>query len=103
MRSCCQTDHHRELANPPDTPFKATPFTYINRAYKRLFATEEDRAREQLIKKTRQETAALERESETWRQRTAALEKRISQLEEAKAAPSSLMHRAALAASFQKK
>jgi hypothetical protein len=103
MRSWCQIDHHRELANPPDKPFKATPLTYINRAYRRLFATEEDRAREELIEKTRQETAALERESETWRQQNAALEKRISQLEQAKAAPSKLTHRAALAASFQKK
>jgi multidrug efflux pump subunit AcrA (membrane-fusion protein) len=88
MRSWCQIDQDRELANPPDKPFKATPLTYINRAYRRLFATEEDRAREELIEKTRRETATLERESETWRQQIAALEKRVSQLEQAKAAPS---------------
>ena len=103
MCSWCQVDRNRELANPPDKPFKATPLTYINRAYRRLFATEEDRAREELIEKTGQETAALEREGETWGQQCAALEKRISQSEQAKAAPSNLTHRAALAASFQKK
>lgn len=74
MRSWCQIDHNRELASPPDKPFKATSLTYINRAYRRVFATEEDRAREELIEKTRQENAALE--------------KRVIQLEQAKAAPS---------------
>jgi hypothetical protein len=78
MHSWCQVGHNRELNNPPGKPFKATPFTYTNRASRRLFATEEDRAFEELIKKIRQETAALDRESKTWRQQIAAIEKRIS-------------------------
>jgi hypothetical protein len=96
MRSLCMNDRDRELANPPDERFKATPFTYINRSYRRLFATEEDRAREELIKKTMQEAAALQR-------RVDALGERTNQLGQPKAAPSKLTHRAALAASFPKK
>ncbi len=65
----------------------------------RLFATEEDRALEELIKKRREETAAFEKR----KQRIAALEKRINQLEQAEVAPSKLTHGAALAGFFQKK
>ncbi len=84
MRSWCQADRSRELANPHDKPFKETPLTYINRAYRGLFETEEDRALEELIEKTRQEIAAVKK----MMQEIAALKKRASKLEQAKAAPS---------------
>lgn len=88
MRSFCQVDRDRELNNPLDEPFKATHFTYINRAYRRLFVTEEDRAREEMFKKTRREIAARESEGELLRQEIAAQEERIGQLEQTRAASS---------------
>ncbi len=100
MRSWSQIYISLERANPPGEPFKTTPFTYINRAYSRLFATEKDRARKELIEKTMQETEKMRQES--W-QLLEVLEKRVDRLEQAKVAPSKLTHRAALAASFQKK
>lgn len=66
MHSSCQVDHKRELAHPSDKPFKATPYTYINRAYSRLFYSEEERERQELFKQVTQETAALERKMDTW-------------------------------------
>ncbi len=100
MRSLCLKDYDRELANPPDKPFKATPFTYINRTYRRLFATEEDRANEEQIRNTRQQMAALLREQDA---EIAALAKRINQLEQVEVAPSKVTHRAALASCFKTK
>lgn len=77
--SFCQIDRDRELNNPPDKPFKASPCTYINRTCRRLFAIE-DRALEEY-------RAAKELLENCW-QELAAQEVRISLLEQAQAAPS---------------
>lgn len=106
MRSACRLDYLRELDNPPDEPFKATLHTYINRGYRRVFATEEDRAYDQLKKEIRHENAALLRKHiqqlNELDKRITKLEerKRVSEMEQTKATPSRL---AALATSLQKK